>query len=238
LSKKGVGIVADPKTDAYIAGLPEVDTARLPQGTLFLAQGCIYQVIEVGAGGFHKAREWRKTEATDVALIPGSFPSKFLPVIRRGRLLPVYRTRQELTNKDQPTCFVFPTETLARDAAHLDVDLIQSPGAYVRTHGEEPAFAVTDGVHVFRLYYHRQSASGRKTNLSRLAQRPLPFMPKAHTDGPGYWRLLPSWVEDSPSLDVTQQMKPIHTSTVNLDETIPHIPTITPDPPRDHDSSD
>ncbi len=236
LSKKGVGIVIDPKTDAYIAGLPEVETSRLPQGTLFLAQGHIYQVIEVGAGGFHKARAWRKTEATDVALIPGSFPSKFLPLVRRGRLLPVYRTRQELTDKDQPACFVFPTEALARDAAHLDVDLIQAPGAYVRTHGEAPAFAVTDGVHIFRLYYYRQSASGRKTNLSRLAARPLPFMPKAHTDEPGYWRLLPSWAEDEPNLDVTQQIKPIRMPPTNLDETIPHIPIVKPDPPPDRDS--
>lgn len=232
-----MGIVTDPKTDAYIAGLPEVDTARLPQGTLFLAKGRIYQVIEVGAGGFHKAREWRKTASTDVALIPGSYPSKFLPVMQRGRLLPVYRTRQELTAKDQPTCFVFPTEALARDAAHLDVDLIQSPGAYVRTHGEEPAFAVTDGVHIFRLYYYRQSASGRKTNLSRLAKRPLPFMPKAHTDGPGYWRLLPSWAEDAPSLDVTQPMKPISPSQLTLDETLPHIPAVKPDPQQEQDSS-
>lgn len=230
--------MVDPKTDAYIAGLPEVETSRLPQGALFLAQGRIYQVIEVGAGGFHKAREWRKTETTDVALIPGSFPSKFLPVVRRGRLLPVYRTRQELTDNDQPACFVFPTEALARDAAHLDVDLVQSPGAYVRIHGEEPAFAVTDGVRIFRLYYYRQSDSGNKTDLSRLAQRPLPFMPKAHTDGPGYWRLLPSWTENAPNLDVTQPMKAVRTPPVNMDETLPHIPPITLDPPQEQNSTD
>jgi len=135
--------VWDAQTNEYVASLPEVDTARLPRGTLFLAQGKIYQVIETGAGGFHKAREWRQSENTDVALIPDSFPSKFLPLIRRGRVLPVYRSRLELTDNTQPACFVFPTEALALDAAYLDLALVQSSGAFVRNQGHEPAFAIT-----------------------------------------------------------------------------------------------
>jgi hypothetical protein len=218
----------DPKMAEYIAGLPEVETARLPKGTLFHAQGRIYQVIETGSGGYHKAREWRQPETTDVALIPGSFFSKYLPLVKRGKLLPVYRTRLELTNDDQPTCFVFPTESLALDAAYLDVALIQAPGAYVRNQGHDPSFAVTDGVHVFRLYYYRQSSRGRKTDLSGLQVRPLGFTPRPHTEGPGYWRLLSSWTEIIPNFEITQPMKPIRNSLADGDPTLPHISAVEP----------
>ena len=212
-------MVFDQKTLDYINSLPEVSTARLPLGALFFAQERIYQVIETGAGGFHKAREWRQGEATDVALIAGSFPSKYLPLVKTGRLLPVYRTRSELAEDDQAACYVFPTEALALDAAYLDVALIQSPGAYVRNQGHDPAFAATDGVHVFRLYYYRQSVHGRPTDLSGLAVRPLPFTPQPHTAGPGYWRLLRSWTEIIPSSEMTQQM-----NAVRLDDTVPNTP--------------
>ena len=215
--------MSDEHRADYIASLPEIETARIPQGTLFWANDLIYQVIETGTGGYHKARQWRKGENTDVALIPGSFPSKFLPLIRHGRLLPVYRSRLELTHNDEATCFVFPTETLALDAAYLDVALIQSASAYVRNQGHDPAFAVTDGVHVFRLYYYRVSDHGRKTDLSSLQARPLPFKPQLHTTGPGYWRLLSSWTETAPIPDITQQMSPVRTLP-GLDETMPHVP--------------
>lgn len=220
-----MGIVDNIKREAYLNSLPEVETSRLPQDTLFWAQDRIYQVTETGAGGFHKAREWRKTEKTDVALIPGSFPARFLPLVARGKLLPVYRSRQELTDNDQPTCFVFPTESLALSAAALDVALIHSGGAYVRNHAEEPAFAATDGVHVFRLYYFRTSATGRKTNLSKLEVRPLPFVPKAHTKGPGYWRLLPGWMDTPTDLDVTQPIKPVSLARA-IEETRPNLPGV------------
>jgi hypothetical protein len=226
--KKGAGIMNEPESAAYIASLPEIDTSRLPKGTLFYAQERIYQVIETGSSGYHKAREWRRTEDTDVALIPGSFPSRYLPLVKRGRLLPVYRTRLELTHDDQPTCFVFPTESLALDAAYLDVALIQSPGAYVRNQGHDPAFAVTDGVHVFRLYYYRQSSRGRKTDLASLQARPLSFTPRPHTEGPGYWRLLSHWTDTNPDLEITQQIKPVRNSLAEHDPTLPHIPTVNP----------
>ena len=219
----------DNQTAQYVASLPEVNTARLVKGTLFLADGRIYQVTETGTGGYHKAREWRQTEATEVALVPGSFPARHLPLIRRGRLLPVYRSRTELTENEQATCYVFPTETLALDAAYLDVALIQSSGAYVRNLGNTPAFAVTDGVHVFRLYYYRQSTGGRATDLASLRERPLPFKPRLHTAGPLYWRLLPSWTEIAPSFEATQQMRPVQLSGSG-EETLPHIPTLQPPP--------
>jgi hypothetical protein len=200
--------VQDPITAEYIASLPEIDTARLPKGTLFWSEGRIYQVTETGTGGFHKAREWRKGEETDVALIRGSFPSRHLPLIARGRVLPVYRSRIDLTHDNRPTCYVFPVENLALDAAYLDVALVQSSGAYVRNQGNDPAFDVTDGVHVFRMYYYRRSMHNRPTNLSSLMKRPLPFTPQNYTQGPAYWRLLPSWTESTPS-EITQPMRPV-----------------------------
>ncbi len=213
----------DPVTAAYIERMPEVETARLPLGALFFANGRIYKVIETGAGGFHKAREWRKTEETDVALIPGSFPSRYLPLVARGRLLPVYRTRLALTENQQPSCYVFPIETLALDAAYLDVELIQSKGAYVRNHGKEPAFVVTDGVHIFRLYYYRLSATRHKTDLSHLEVRPLPFKPRKHTEGPGYWRLLPTWTLSVPDFDTTVNMR---RPSFDAQDTVPHVPPV------------
>jgi hypothetical protein len=216
--------MVDPIAHNYLAGLPEVETSRLPNGTLFWAQGHIYQVIETGSGGYHKARQWRKTEDTDVALIPGSFLSRYLPLIQQAKLLPVYRSRLELTQNEQATCYVFPTEVLALDCAYLDVALIKSSGAYVRNQGQEPAFAVTDGVHVFRLYYYRRSAHNRQTDLSSLAVRPLPFKPHPHTHGPGYWLLLQSWTEDASSLEITQQIRAIPKNALGGDETLPNIP--------------
>jgi hypothetical protein len=217
--------VFDSTTAEFIAGLPEVDTSRLPKGMLFLAEDRIYQVTETGSGGYHRAREWRKTEATDVALIPGSFLSRYLPLVRRGRLLPIYRSRIELTHEGQPSCFVFPTENLALDAAYLDVALIQSSGAYVRNQGHDPAFAVTDGVHVFRLYYYRQTIHGRPTDLSGLRARPTAFVPQAHTEGPRYWRLLSGWTESTSAREVTQQSLPVVKSQTAGEDTVPHSPS-------------
>ncbi len=214
----------DPVASAYIDSLPEVDTARLPKDSLFLAQGRIYQVIEASAGGFHKAREWRQGESTEVALVPGSLPARYLPVVRRARVLPVYRSRMELHDGDRCSCFVFPTEALALDAAYLDTALIQSSGAYVRSQEHDAAYTVTDGAHSFRLYYYRQSAHGWLTDLSSLRDHPRLFVPHAHTEGPAYWRLLPSWTESTGAADMTQpSMRMIDLSDVGGD-TVPHVP--------------
>jgi hypothetical protein len=198
------GKTVTTSAQVYIASLPEVETARLPRGTLFIANGLIYQVTETGAGGFSKARQWRRDESTDVALIPGSFLTKYLPLVRMGRLLPVYRSRTELTDDGQTRCFVFPTENLALDAAYLDVALIMSAGAYVRNHNHEPAFAVTDGVHIFRLYYYMRSVHGRPTTIaSGMAELPRCEL-RPHTEGSVYWCILPSWQESFPPAKTTQ----------------------------------
>ncbi|WP_162909998.1 hypothetical protein [Aggregatilinea lenta] len=214
----------DPVARAYIASLPEVDTARLPKNALFLAQDRIYQVIEASAGGFHKAREWRQSESTDVALIPGSLPSKYLPVVQHGHVLPVYRSRTALCDGDRPACFVFPTETLALDAAYLDTAMLQSTGAYVRSQDHEAAYAVTDGTRIFRLYYFRQTAHGWPADLSGLRDQPRAFVPRSHTEGPPCWRLLATWTESTGAADMTQpSMRLVDLSDVGGD-TVPHIP--------------
>jgi len=226
---------------AYLATLPEVETYRLPKGTLFAANNLIYQVIETGS--FAKARQWRRDESTDVALVPNSFPARYLPLIRTGRLLPVYRSRTELTENGGTRCFVFPTENLALDSAYFDVALIMSAGAYVRNHNHEPAFAATDGVHVFRLYYYLRSSYGKPTIIkSNQIDYPRCDL-RPHTEGPGYWRLLSGWQETLPSSQVTQQM-----SAVKLPPEPPPLPAqpakatqlsmrpvIEPPPPEDDD---
>ncbi len=201
--------------EAYIASLPEVETARLPRGALFVAIGRIYQVIETG-GVFAKARQWRRDESTDVALIPDSFLTRYLPLVRKGRLLPVYRSRMELTQDGQTSCFGFPTETLALDAAYLDVALIMSAGAYVRNHNHEPAFAVTDGVHLFRLYYYEHSVHGHPTTMINGLGEPPRCDLRPHTEGPGYWRVLSSWKEVVASSQKTQQMPALRVTPLRL----------------------
>lgn len=198
----------DSRTAAYLAGLPEVRTQRLPKGALFWADGHLYEVSDAGTRGYEKARIWRHAGHNEVALVPGSLLSRYLPVVPLGRVLPVYRSPYDLLENNACSCFVFPTETLALDAAYLDLALIQRSGAYVRQQEYTPAFALTDGIHLFRLYYFRQSAHGRVTDLSSLRDRSTGLRPRHHTEGPDYWRLLPSWAEHTNEFDRTQQSMP------------------------------
>src|SRR5258707_11398061 len=196
-------------TEAYLQTLLEVDPGRMPRGTLFYANKLIYQVIETAAGGFSRARQWRRDESTDVALVPGSFLARTLPPVRKGHILPVYRSRTELTDETGPTGFLFPAEALAKDAAYLDVALIINGSAYVCNHGQQPAFAVTDGSQIFRLYYFMKSGHGRDTHIrSNVVENPHCEL-HAHTSRPMYWRLLSTWQESPPSSKVTQIATPV-----------------------------
>lgn len=186
----------------YLASLPEVETARLPPGTLFTANGLIYQVVEIGAGGFHKARQWRGNDNTTVALVPGSFLATILPVLDRGRLLPVFPNRAALTDHGETVYYLFPDERQALDAAYLDAALVQSGDAYVRNHGRDPAFALTDGARVFRVYYYSRSFHGHAVDPLGSA-RAKTITLRLCSRGPMYWRLLPSWREPYPWLDDT-----------------------------------
>src|SRR5258708_12575570 len=107
--------------EAYLHTLLEVDTARMPRGTLFYANKLIYQVVETAAGGFSRARQWRRDESTDVALVPGSFLARTLPRVRKAHILPVYRSRTELTDESGPTGFTFPPAPPAKPPAHPHV---------------------------------------------------------------------------------------------------------------------
>jgi len=198
----------EPQTAAYLAGLPEVRTSRLPQGAIFWAAGSLYEVSSAEVRGYQKARVWRQSERTEVALAPESLLSRYLPVVAAGRILPVYPSHHALRDGEDCSCFVFPTELLALDAAYLDMALIQRSGAYVRQQDYLPAFAITDGIHLFRLYYFRESAHGRLTDLSSLRDRRAGLRPRPHTEGPGYWRLLPSWTERTGQVDTTQHSLP------------------------------
>src|SRR5664279_1943170 len=209
---------------SYLASLPEVETVRLPIHTLFFANGLIYEVIEVSTTGYSKARQWRRDESTDVALAANSFLTKRLPLVKIGRILPVYRRRTELLQDGKPDGllrgFIFPTETLAKDAAYLDVALIISAGAYVRNHHQEPAFAVTDGAQIFRLYYFLRSLHDHDTYFAGNFVEDPHCELRPHTEGPMYWRLLPSWQDAMPPAKATQAMKP-----VNVLPTVPETPS-------------
>jgi hypothetical protein len=191
-------------TENYLQSLPEADTARMPKGTIFVANRLIYEVVESGNGGFARARQWRHGESTDVALVPNSFLTRTLPLVARGRMLPLHRSRTELTNSGSVRGFIFPSEALAKDAAYLDVALVQAGGVYVRNHQQEPAFAVTDGVQFYRLYYFMQSDHGRPTHVpGNIVENPHCEL-RPHTEGDIYWRLLPTWQDRFPAAKQTQ----------------------------------
>ncbi|MFC1959421.1 hypothetical protein ACFLYO_01805 [Chloroflexota bacterium] len=192
---------------SYLTSLPEVKTSRLPHGIIFTANKRLYQVLEAGTGGFRKARQWRHGEETDVALVADSYLTNFLTLIEWGRLLPVYPSRLDLLDRDDYISYLFTEEQTALDAAYLDAALVQSGDVYVRNHDRQPAFAITDGIHIFRIYYYDRS-SGRSSLQSISAAKTIQF--RLAMKGPMYWRLLPSWPKDS----------------LWSGETIPHVPPV------------
>lgn len=194
---------------AYLTSLPLQDTASLPLGAIFWANH-LYEVVEVDMEGYSRARQWRKDQHSDVALIPNSSLAHRLPLIVRGRILPVFATREALLNElRQPISFVFPDEQLAIDAAYLDVGLCgKSSGLYLRRHTAFPAFEVTNGLIVLRSYFFMRTKANFDTNLTelkaRLQNRLIP-----HTFGAPYWRLLSSWNADPYNTEQTVAMRPI-----------------------------
>jgi hypothetical protein len=192
---------------AFIQTLPEVETARLPVGTLFTTQGRIYQVIEARPGGFHKARQWRSHEDTDVVLVAGSFLTNFLPLVTRGHLLPIYPTRDHLLERGEVMTYLFPEEKQALDAAYLDTALVKSGDVYVRNHGRKPGFAITDGARLFRTYFYSRAVHNTTVDEDITTATTIQFRPC--TRGPLYWRLLPTWQDIWPSGEDTLPMQPI-----------------------------
>lgn len=181
---------------AYINSLPGVLTERLPQGSLFVADDLLYQVIETRSGGYHKARRWGGDEHSEVALVSGSSLSHVLPLIEKGHLLPVYSNRRDLTSNHESIVYVFPTEKLALECAELDVAMVRGGGVYVRKHVNDPSYEVTDGAHVFRMYYFARTLHGRGTQFL-VTLRQSQAMPILCTNGPAHWKLLPQWQQSA-----------------------------------------
>jgi len=207
----------------YVAALPLVDTASLPAGTLFWVDYRIYEIVELDSAGYSRAREWRKSESTDVALVPGSRLAQRLPVVNRGRLMPRIDSREKLLHHGRSLSFVFPTEQTALDAASLDVALVgKRAGLYVRRNSRFPAFEITNGAAVMRRYYFSRTRFAQDTNLAdikpRLQEALIP-----HLQGPMYWRLLPTWDESPYDLNQTIAYRPddILKRLKELDEALP-----------------
>jgi len=214
--------------EQYLLSLPLVETATLLPGALFIANGkTIYQVMDAGLSDTYKAREWRKNEATDVALKPQSGLARYLPVIKQGRLLPPFTSRADLLHHGTTLIYVFPTEQNAFEAASMDVALCgASAGLYVRRQEPHPAFEATNGGTIFRLYYFMRTDAAVHTSLPDLKYRlGRPLIP--HIDGPMYWRLLPNWDGGPYDVNKTIAMRPIQLEEMlnSLSEdTIPHRP--------------
>jgi hypothetical protein len=213
----------------YLTTLPLVPTASLAVGQLFWANH-IYEVIEIDNRGYSRARQWRKEESTDVALIPHSRLAERLPVVEHGRLLPHYTTRDALLKDGQPVLYVFPEEQIALDAAYLDVALCgKQTSLYVRRKDHHPALEATNGMAVIREYYYMRTRHGLETNLPDIKQKSqLKLVP--HREGPLYWRLLPSWNEVPYDSQQTIAIRPVRnvaedtSPSVRSDEdTLPNI---------------
>jgi hypothetical protein len=216
----------------YLASLPKVKTMDLGLGALFWADNRLYEVIEIDAKGYSRARQWRKEENTDVALIPNSPLAARLRLISEGLLLPAFKSRNELLQNGRPLAYVFPDEQLALDAAYLDVALCgRAGGVYVRRHPHFPAFEATNGLNVVRSYFFMRTRQGFDTRLTDLKQR-LGEALIPHIQGAAAWRLLNSWHEGPYNIDETIAMRPINL-TATLEELAPKTP---PGPPTTEDT--
>jgi hypothetical protein len=203
----------------YISTLPLVETASLPLGTLFWAHNRIYEVIEVDAS-HSRARVWRGDDKTDVALIPDSTLAHRLRLVSEGRLLPHFRSREEVLFHGEAVYYVFPVKQTALEAAQIDAALCgRQSGLYARRREGRPAFELTNGAVILRAYFYSRTDEGLDTNLADLKpklERPL----TAHTDGPAYWRLLHHWDESPYDLTQTMAFRPVDLSKL-LQDTAP-----------------
>ncbi|NJL93926.1 MAG: hypothetical protein HC915_09450 [Anaerolineae bacterium] len=220
----------------FLLGLPVVETRQLPRGALFIhPDGSLYEVIDSGQGGEHRARRWRHPQPQEVALDPDSHLARRLPVVARARHLLPYPSRDALLENQAALLFTFRREQSALDAAQLDVALCgYGSGVYVRKNERYPCFEATNGALVFRQYFFLETNQGVRTRLPDI-KHGLGYPLRSHLDGPLAWRLLPSW-EDSPFYDLSQTvaMQPIelgsaaethpNLSSVRDDDTLPSHP--------------
>jgi hypothetical protein len=193
----------------YLTKLPVVKTASLAVGVLFIANGKIYEVTEVQGDTYRKARQWRRDESTEVALVSDSTLARQLPVIEQGHLLPPTKSRNDLLQNGRYIIFIFPTEQNAIDCAYLDVALCgPNSGLFVRRVQHNPAVEATNGAAVFRRYYYSRTTQGLSTNLADIKPR-LGDPITTHKEGPFYWRFLPNWDEGPYDNTKTLSMRPV-----------------------------
>lgn len=203
----------------YLLEIPVAKTASLPLGTLFWADNRLYEVTQVEKG-YHKARQWRKAENTEVSLTNDSALAQRIPIILEGRPLPMHLSRADLLQNGRPISYVFPEEQNALDSAYLDTALCgHASGLYVRRHGQFPAFEITNGLIIVRAYYFMRTTQGIDTQLSVLKSR-LSDSLTPHREGPTYWRLLPSWSESPYVIEQTIAMRPVE---LGLEKTQTHL---------------
>lgn len=147
---------------SYLNNLPLVKTASLPMGVLFIASGKIYEVTDVQGDTYRKARQWRKDESTEVALVPNSSLARQLPVIDQGHLLPPIKSRNDLLQNGRYIIFIFPTEQNAIDCAYLDVALCGGKFRLICSpYGTRPrhrSYQWGDGVPSLLLFPHHTGA--------------------------------------------------------------------------------
>lgn len=177
----------------------QVPTRSLPEGALFVADdGIIYQVILAGSAGFRKAKRWGGTDRDAVALVPDSPLAYHYPVMEYGIPLPRLKRSDMTTPDGLATHFVFPTEKLARAAAHLDEVLAWQSGCRVRK--ENQRWLLTDGLHQFRVYHYAKSDDDQSLDLeARFEAENVESLP--YTRGPTYWTYLPDAEPEEPPLE-------------------------------------
>jgi plasmid segregation protein ParM len=205
-----------------------VPTRSLPEGALFVAQdGIIYQVILAGSAGFRKAKRWGGTDRDAVALVPDSPLAYHYPVIEHGSPLPRLKRSDLATSEGLASHFFFPTEALARAAAHLDEVLAWQSGCIVRK--ENNRWLMTDGLHHFRVYHYEKADDDQSLDLrARFEEENIESLP--HTQGPAYWVYLPGADLEAPSLDVPDPdvlspvMPPLDAEPTTMPETMMATP--------------
>ena len=174
----------------------QVPTRSLPEGALFVADdGVIYQVILAGSAGFRKAKRWGGTDRDAVALVPDSPLAYHYPVMEHGIPLPRLKRSDLTTPEGLASHYYFPSEELARTAAHLDEVLAWQSGCIVRKENER--WLLTDGLHHFRVYHYDKSDDGLPLNLqARFEAENVESLSFAR--GPTYWAYLPNAEPEAP----------------------------------------
>jgi hypothetical protein len=172
-------------------GAPErqVKTRSLNVGSLFMANGLLYQVIEPTPEGFYQAKPWGGCDTSIVALDPAQLNDDKGIVVADGEPVPYYLKRTDLLDeKGSPIRFRFPTKALAFQAASLDQLLAERTNLFLQAYGPM-AYALTDGSHRWRYYYYSQAAD-MLARAGALAQDKSLSFNYNYADGPAYWQYI------------------------------------------------